>query len=68
MADAVKSQSKAPKGESSSGDAVAEKQGAKGLPLARIKAIMKSSPDAATISQEATVVVAKGTVQLLNQI
>ena len=63
MADATKSQSKAPKGESSSGDAVAEKQGSKGVPLARIKAIMKSSPDAATISQEATVVVAKGTVQ-----
>lgn len=55
---------KVEKGEAASADAGAEKQGSKGLPLARIKTIMKSSPDAATISQEATVVVAKATVSL----
>ncbi|XP_062520665.1 chromatin accessibility complex protein 1-like [Corticium candelabrum] len=62
MADATKAHlTKAEKGDSASMDAGAEKQISKGLPLARIKAIMKSSPDAATISQEATITVAKAT-------
>ena len=68
MADATKAHlTKAEKGDSASMDAGAEKQISKGLPLARIKAIMKSSPDAATISQEATITVAKATVMHIDK-